>query len=304
VLQHVVILADVTYGACCVDDVTAAALDCQLLIHYGHSCLVPLTHTIQQLPVLYVFVEVQFDAAHAAECLVATLMQEAAASTTTTTTTISTTTTTAAATTTHSPLETSTAPHSVDFAIAARRNESLSSVDDDDGTNDCTDPSTIVMPESTAPPSHSHHSPPPPPPPPPPHVYLLGTIQFRHALTSIRAQVLQDPEYASLVAAVSIPQCHPLSPGEVLGCTSPTLTDHIRGPSGDSSSTTTTAVVCFVADGRFHLESTMLAHSNKDSGVQAFYRYDPYARVMTREWYGTLYIHTDTSSLVMARASK
>ena len=34
-----VILADVTYGACCVDDYTAKALGCDMLIHYGHSCL-------------------------------------------------------------------------------------------------------------------------------------------------------------------------------------------------------------------------------------------------------------------------
>ena len=36
-----VIMADVTYGACCVDDFSARALGCDLLVHYGHSCLVP-----------------------------------------------------------------------------------------------------------------------------------------------------------------------------------------------------------------------------------------------------------------------
>ena len=30
---------DVTYGACCVDDFTARALGCDLMVHYGHSCL-------------------------------------------------------------------------------------------------------------------------------------------------------------------------------------------------------------------------------------------------------------------------
>ena len=34
-----IIMGDVTYGACCVDDFTARALGAQLLIHYGHSCL-------------------------------------------------------------------------------------------------------------------------------------------------------------------------------------------------------------------------------------------------------------------------
>ena len=33
------IMGDVTYGACCVDDYTATALGAQLLVHYGHSCL-------------------------------------------------------------------------------------------------------------------------------------------------------------------------------------------------------------------------------------------------------------------------
>lgn len=34
-----VIMGDVTYGACCIDDYTAVALGCDMLIHYGHSCL-------------------------------------------------------------------------------------------------------------------------------------------------------------------------------------------------------------------------------------------------------------------------
>ena len=35
-------MADVTYGACCVDDFSARALGCDLLVHYGHSCLIPI----------------------------------------------------------------------------------------------------------------------------------------------------------------------------------------------------------------------------------------------------------------------
>jgi 2-(3-amino-3-carboxypropyl)histidine synthase len=42
---QVVILADVTYGACCIDDFTARKLGADLLVHYGHSCLVPLNVT-------------------------------------------------------------------------------------------------------------------------------------------------------------------------------------------------------------------------------------------------------------------
>jgi hypothetical protein len=36
-----VIMGDVTYGACCVDDYTTLALGCDMLVHYGHSCLGP-----------------------------------------------------------------------------------------------------------------------------------------------------------------------------------------------------------------------------------------------------------------------
>ncbi|CAI7733767.1 unnamed protein product [Closterium sp. NIES-53] len=57
-----VILGDVTYGACCIDDVTAAALGADFLVHYGHSCLVPLDHTA--IPCLYVFVDITIDVPH------------------------------------------------------------------------------------------------------------------------------------------------------------------------------------------------------------------------------------------------
>ncbi len=36
---EVVILGDVTYGACCIDDFTAKELGCEMIVHYGHSCL-------------------------------------------------------------------------------------------------------------------------------------------------------------------------------------------------------------------------------------------------------------------------
>ncbi|KAJ1437490.1 putative diphthamide synthesis protein-domain-containing protein [Ochromonadaceae sp. CCMP2298] len=58
----VIILGDVTYGACCIDDFTAQKLGAQLLVHYGHSCLVPINTT--RIKVLYVFVEIQFDCSH------------------------------------------------------------------------------------------------------------------------------------------------------------------------------------------------------------------------------------------------
>ena len=76
-----VIMGDVTYGACCIDDYTAVALGCDMMVHYGHSCLGELYFIFflflfpfpdaTQVPVdqttiktLYVFVEIGIDSAH------------------------------------------------------------------------------------------------------------------------------------------------------------------------------------------------------------------------------------------------
>ncbi|XP_076248186.1 diphthamide biosynthesis 1 isoform X2 [Calliopsis andreniformis] len=67
-----VIMGDVTYGACCIDDYTAKALNADFLIHYGHSCLIPIDQTAG-IKVLYVFVNIKIDMSHCVECLQATL---------------------------------------------------------------------------------------------------------------------------------------------------------------------------------------------------------------------------------------
>ncbi|KAK9845182.1 hypothetical protein WJX84_000625, partial [Apatococcus fuscideae] len=61
-VDHCYIMGDVTYGACCVDDFSAAALEADFLVHYGHSCLVPVD--ITSVPCLYVFVDIKFDVQH------------------------------------------------------------------------------------------------------------------------------------------------------------------------------------------------------------------------------------------------
>ena len=61
------IMGDVTYGACCIDDYTARALGCDMLVHYAHSCLIPVSVT--QIQTLYVFVDIGIDVSH----LVATI---------------------------------------------------------------------------------------------------------------------------------------------------------------------------------------------------------------------------------------
>uniref|UniRef100_A0A8H7NDH9 2-(3-amino-3-carboxypropyl)histidine synthase subunit 1 n=1 Tax=Bionectria ochroleuca TaxID=29856 RepID=A0A8H7NDH9_BIOOC len=56
------IMGDVTYGACCIDDYTARALGCDLLVHYAHSCLIPVDVT--KIKTLYVFVDISIDVTH------------------------------------------------------------------------------------------------------------------------------------------------------------------------------------------------------------------------------------------------
>lgn len=59
---EVLVMGDVSYGACCIDDYTARALDCDFIVHYGHSCLVPID--ITEIKVLYIFVTIAIDEKH------------------------------------------------------------------------------------------------------------------------------------------------------------------------------------------------------------------------------------------------
>lgn len=63
---------------------------------------------------------------------------------------------------------------------------------------------------------------------------IMGTIQFAGGVHAASAHVVDD------FTSVVVPQAKPLSPGEVLGCTSPVIEDR--------------DALVFVADGRFHLE--------------------------------------------------
>ncbi|KAL0075878.1 diphthamide biosynthesis protein 2 [Phycomyces blakesleeanus] len=54
------ILADTSYGSCCVDEVAAEHCNADLIVHYGRSCLSPTSH----LPVLYVFGQQSVDIDH------------------------------------------------------------------------------------------------------------------------------------------------------------------------------------------------------------------------------------------------
>jgi 2-(3-amino-3-carboxypropyl)histidine synthase len=69
-----VILGDVTYGACCVDDMAARALGCDFMVHYGHSCLIPIEKC--EMEMLYVFVQIQIDSKHLIETVKQNLPRE------------------------------------------------------------------------------------------------------------------------------------------------------------------------------------------------------------------------------------
>ncbi|XP_071303851.1 2-(3-amino-3-carboxypropyl)histidine synthase subunit 1 isoform X2 [Agelaius tricolor] len=163
-----VVMGDVTYGACCVDDYTARALGADFLVHYGHSCLIPIDST-QGLKMLYVFVDIKIDASHFLE--------------------------------------------TIRFNFAA-------------GTS----------------------------------LALVSTIQFVSTVQAASQELRSQYK-------VCVPQCKPLSPGEILGCTSPRLAQD-------------TDAIVYLGDGRFHLESIMIANP----GIPA-YRYDPYSKVFSQEHY-------------------
>ncbi|KAK0416819.1 hypothetical protein QR680_012701 [Steinernema hermaphroditum] len=164
------IMGDVTYGACCVDDYTARGLGCDLLVHYGHSCLVPIQDT-QGIHMLYIFVNIDMNLSHFIDILKANFSAEGS------------------------------------------------------------------------------------------KIALVSTVQFVVSLQVVKT-TLESDGYS-----IVIPQCKPLSPGEVLGCTSPRIAEDV------------TALI-YLGDGRFHLESAMI-HNPKLPA----YQYDPYSRKLTKESY-------------------
>jgi len=94
---------------------------------------------------------------------------------------------------------------------------------------------------------------------------IMGTVQFNTSLFMAKKS-LEEKGYNN----VSIPQEKPRSPGEILGCTSPVV------PAKDPSN----SFVIFVCDGRFHMESAMIANPQLK-----FYQYNPYNKMFTIESY-------------------
>lgn len=104
------------------------------------------------------------------------------------------------------------------------------------------------------------------------NIYLLGTIQFTNSLFYCKKMLLEAG-----FNNVFIPQTKPRSNGEVLGCTAPKI------PKSEDKNT----VAIFLADGRFHIESTMIQNPH----IEYFYQYDPYSRKFTKEKYDVPKMH-------------
>lgn len=183
-VEAVVVLCDVVYGACCIDDVSASLLGCDLLVHYGHSCLVEIGKC--KVPIMYVFVDIRIN---------------------------------------------------VDHCVSLAQRHLLGGGEE---------------------------------------IAVMGTIQYNGAVRKIKERLeeaaermrIEGPHSAQSEGGaggpkVFVPKVHPLSSGEVLGCTSPVIRQR---------------VVLFVADGRFHLESLMI----RNPGAR-FFRYCPSAKAMTEE---------------------
>ena len=67
-LDECIILADVVFGACCIEDLTANELNLDLLVHYGHSCLIPINETCMKT--LYVFVDITINVSNLIDTLI------------------------------------------------------------------------------------------------------------------------------------------------------------------------------------------------------------------------------------------
>ncbi|KAG6378505.1 putative diphthamide synthesis protein-domain-containing protein [Boletus reticuloceps] len=222
-----VIMGDVTYGACCIDDYTAVALGCDMLVHYGHSCLGLSSYQMDELPrlscipvpidqtsikTLYVFVEIAIDSTHLADTI---------------------------------RLNFPTPSSTPDFTKHGNAQQY-----------------------------------PPTPRQEPTRLALVSTIQFVSALQKLKEDLDLGCESCETSDSLSdgkssrwtgkyeaiIPRSKPLSPGEILGCTAPSLNG--------------VDALLYLGDGRFHLESIMIANPT----VPAF-RYDPYSKKLTREHY-------------------
>ncbi|WIA41194.1 hypothetical protein OEZ86_004809 [Tetradesmus obliquus] len=245
-VEHCYVMGDVTYGACCIDDFSAAALGAQLLVHYGHSCLVPVDVTC--IPCLYVFVDIQVDVDHLVDTIQLNFPPLPAG----------------AAAGAQQQQQQQQEPAAEQQQLQSLR---LSTAADDSSQQQ--EPqqqqqqaSSQQQQQQASSQQQQHQQ---QQQTRPQQLVLAGTIQFSSALQVTKQRLAS--EYPNL----SIPKVRPLSPGEVLGCTAPVLAQQGLGDAD---------ALVFVADGRFHLEAIMIANPQLPA-----YRYDPYNRKLTIETY-------------------
>jgi 2-(3-amino-3-carboxypropyl)histidine synthase len=72
----IITMGDLTYGACCVDDYLASSMGCDLIVHYAHSCLIPINQLSDKVKYLYVFLDIKFDLDHVISCIKHTFRPE------------------------------------------------------------------------------------------------------------------------------------------------------------------------------------------------------------------------------------
>ncbi|KAF8220335.1 diphthamide biosynthesis protein [Tricholoma matsutake] len=65
--RELYVLADTSYGSCCVDEIAAQHVDADAMVHYGHACM----SQTSRLPVIYVFGRKPVDAQRCVDRLVA-----------------------------------------------------------------------------------------------------------------------------------------------------------------------------------------------------------------------------------------
>ncbi|CDO73865.1 hypothetical protein BN946_scf185016.g22 [Trametes cinnabarina] len=65
--RELYVLADTSYGSCCVDEVAAQHVDADALVHYGHACM----SQTSRLPVIYVPGKKPIDPSHCADSVAA-----------------------------------------------------------------------------------------------------------------------------------------------------------------------------------------------------------------------------------------
>jgi 2-(3-amino-3-carboxypropyl)histidine synthase len=119
--------------------------------------------------------------------------------------------------------------------------------------------------------SPSFHTKSPNPMDRPCRLFLMSTIQFVSALQKTRDYLNCESSRLEIV----IPQSKPLSPGELLGCTAPSLSTFLMDGQCQKLN-----YLIYVGDGRFHLEALMIANPNLIA-----YCYNPYNKILSREHY-------------------